>query len=1084
MFQLFRKKNIVKTLIIFSVISLFIAGVAIVNAAVVAYSDLGNARDLVYDQLNYTRMSQEGDGTENCNQFPGWVNSISPLAFNDDLADAAQNYAESRALGGSGDMDLGLYGDASYFISSNLDYAKDIDGRPNSNKDGVLTILEIQDLFSDFSQTPMSYCNMLDDRSNEVGIGIAKNTDEADVTSYFYVLAFARKTGFTPLVVSVYDYDFDNPVDPYEQVNDGNDYTHTFTIYNTGNDVAILSASAINIIGTDAINFSIIENPTTGGFVNCNSSIISPNPGFSSYCHVTVSAPSGSTTELKNAGLSIEYTNPAQNFTINLTGNGQYEGPDVNTFQMSHDKSDIDVGNWIYNNTLTSTFDYSIDSVNDSLIYLSTDSGATYNLVVGTIEIDALDSTKLITTFDDSVIGGLNVGLTGTQNILKFEEGALTHMREDGIPVMNEEIIKPISLLPIARFDGVSAVSYLKAEMVAYAPTATVQQFINQSDAFTKEVATYLVTSKDLNKIFVSDFIAIDINSVAQDIYEEGTNSLIQVFVNDSREVGINTAYTWNFGDGVTSNQNSVIHQYLTFNDYDDVNDNYAVSLIAENADTLVDTFNQDLRIIEPPRVNFSVSTPKGTTDSVITFTGITERIPVGAIYYWDFGDTTSAVGEVVTHQYAVDGTYTVTLQVTDSITGRIYTAEKKDFIVISTPFVDFESLETGDVLKRVQFTDISDTAGATSVSYSWNFGDASSATNISTLQNPSHVYTDMGNYNVILTVTTEYGAKSFTKEINVSPVLKMNDLMLLESENNDDGTFKTALQVAKPETLATVTLARDDGTLGDAQEVYRFYYNNKVDFGATHTSGSLQVNFTNSSYYSDVASYSWDFGDGSNSSLENPSHTYLVEGIHSVVLELNLDDGTLYSETKIISLTSLGMDLDTKEFYKYDTAFTDYRIEDSGFPYVSISKDDLFTRTISGQNYEVAEFDVNFNPKHYYFTMMSVTSGTVYYSKMSNLNWVYGDIADLETYKTANEISEIDFESWFYDAIRTNSYRNNNSSYPILSTLLIDVASNDDFDIPNEVSTPDGQVTIEDVERLWLKSSYPNSFPLYEFHQ
>jgi gliding motility-associated-like protein len=66
-----------------------------------------------------------------------------------------------------------------------------------------------------------------------------------------------------------------------------------------------------------------------------------------------------------------------------------------------------------------------------------------------------------------------------------------------------------------------------------------------------------------------------------------------------------------------------------------------------------------------------------------------------------------------------------------------------------------------------VQFTDLSTSA----TSWSWNFGDPSSASNTSVLQNPKHAYTVAGNFSVTLTVTNRLGCTNTTTVPVIIPV-------------------------------------------------------------------------------------------------------------------------------------------------------------------------------------------------------------------------------------------------------------------------------------------------------------------------
>lgn len=66
------------------------------------------------------------------------------------------------------------------------------------------------------------------------------------------------------------------------------------------------------------------------------------------------------------------------------------------------------------------------------------------------------------------------------------------------------------------------------------------------------------------------------------------------------------------------------------------------------------------------------------------------------------------------------------------------------------------------------------------------------------------------------------------------------------------------------------------------------------ASFMITPTTGSapLAVNFTDTST-GVPANWSWDFGDGTGSSVQNPSHTYQYPGLYSVTLTVTNGDGS-----------------------------------------------------------------------------------------------------------------------------------------------------------------------------------------------
>jgi len=69
------------------------------------------------------------------------------------------------------------------------------------------------------------------------------------------------------------------------------------------------------------------------------------------------------------------------------------------------------------------------------------------------------------------------------------------------------------------------------------------------------------------------------------------------------------------------------------------------------------------------PIANFSYSPVNPVVNETITFNASPSYDPDGYItkYEWDFGDGTNATGKIVTHSYSANGTYEVTLIVTDN---------------------------------------------------------------------------------------------------------------------------------------------------------------------------------------------------------------------------------------------------------------------------------------------------------------------------------------------------------------------------------------------------------------------------------
>ena len=64
-----------------------------------------------------------------------------------------------------------------------------------------------------------------------------------------------------------------------------------------------------------------------------------------------------------------------------------------------------------------------------------------------------------------------------------------------------------------------------------------------------------------------------------------------------------------------------------------------------------------------------------------------------------------------------------------------------------------------------------------------------------------------------------------------------------------------------------------------------------------------VSVQFTDTST-SDVTAWAWDFGDGTTSALQNPIHSFVVDGTYTVTLRATSDRGTV-STSKIFTFTA-----------------------------------------------------------------------------------------------------------------------------------------------------------------------------------
>ncbi|HSY17576.1 MAG TPA: choice-of-anchor tandem repeat GloVer-containing protein [Candidatus Acidoferrales bacterium] len=148
-------------------------------------------------------------------------------------------------------------------------------------------------------------------------------------------------------------------------------------------------------------------------------------------------------------------------------------------------------------------------------------------------------------------------------------------------------------------------------------------------------------------------------------------------------------------------------------------------------------------------------------------------------------------------------------------------------------PAIQFTaSLTNGLVPMSVQFNGPSyDNAGNPLTHWNWNFGDGGTSAN----QNPTHLYSGPGNYSPVLVATNNLGVMVAA----TGPVI----------------------HVLPPSSTVEYTASPTSGTAPLT-----------VQFNAPATDDGGYP----------ITSWQWDFGDGANSTAQNPTHTYSIAGSYS----------------------------------------------------------------------------------------------------------------------------------------------------------------------------------------------------------
>lgn len=307
---------------------------------------------------------------------------------------------------------------------------------------------------------------------------------------------------------------------------------------------------------------------------------------------------------------------------------------------------------------------------------------------------------------------------------------------------------------------------------------------------------------------------------------------------------GTIASYAWNFGNGSSGSGVSPSVTYAsagTFTVTLTVTDNSGAT--SPPATTSV-TVNVGL---QPPVANAG-GPYTGSIGVPVAFTGTGSRDPDGSIvsYAWNFGDGGSGSGPTPTHTYATAGAFTVTLTVTDNdnLTGTATaTATITDGSGMQPPVANPGGPYAGTTGRTISFNGTaSRDPDGTIVSYDWSFGDGGTASGAQ----PLHAYAASGTYTVTLRVT------------------------------DDTGRSHSA------STTATVTAPVNQAPTANAGGPYSGAPGAAVSFNG---SGSSDPDGS-------IASWDWNFGDGTTGSGATPTHTYAATGDYTVVLVVTDNSG------------------------------------------------------------------------------------------------------------------------------------------------------------------------------------------------
>ena len=413
----------------------------------------------------------------------------------------------------------------------------------------------------------------------------------------------------------------------------------------------------------------------------------------------------------------------------------------------------------------------------------------------------------------------------------------------------------------------------------------------------------YIVTTDRLACI-TSDTVKVIVNPLplanfsTSNVCLQDSNSFID---GSTSSFGNIVSWFWNFGDASTSVQQNPAHVY-------NADGTYGVILGVITSTGCQDTVLRNLVVNPLPVPDFTTQNiclydaASFTDSSTITSGGI-------ASWSWNFGDVSTSTAQNPSHNYLVDSTYQVTLTtVSDSSCTNTIT---KPILVHPVPIAAYSSINVCRY-DAAPFTDQSTLSSGNISQWSWDFGDTSGAIQ----QNPAHQYLSPGTYNPMLIVTSDSGCIDTTVgSVVVHPVPVANfstaNVCLTDSAQFTNGSTISAggidgyqwdfgngissfqqnpvYQYPSDGTYVIQLIAKTDSNCVDTFQTVTTIYPkpnavlsvaNQCLYDTVFFNDQSSINIPDT-----ITSWQWDFGDGTSSTQQLPSHLYSADGAYNIEL-------------------------------------------------------------------------------------------------------------------------------------------------------------------------------------------------------
>lgn len=315
--------------------------------------------------------------------------------------------------------------------------------------------------------------------------------------------------------------------------------------------------------------------------------------------------------------------------------------------------------------------------------------------------------------------------------------------------------------------------------------------------------------------------------------------------------------------------------------------------------------------------VDFTANVTSGCAPLTVQFQDAT--IGSASSWLWDLGRNDGSTSSLQNPSaiYTEPGTYTIVLTVNGSVSKT-----KTAFIqVFEKPTIDWSTQAQGVCSPvTVVFTDQSSTVSGALSEWLWLFGDGGS----STVQSPTHIYENAGNYSVTLSVKNSHGCQTtrikensistpgvkahFSADKEIACTLPAEILFTNSSAGGanliyewDFGDNTTSTEVNPAHTFqhagdfeVTLTVSDANQCTGTFKKTIKIANEGGIDFTPSVVQACVGSTITLTEVtQKNVLSRHWNFGNNQLSSSANPTISYASAGTYTITLEALLQGNT-----------------------------------------------------------------------------------------------------------------------------------------------------------------------------------------------